>query len=480
MGAGPASPTGRVSGACGSVAELPVTARPGPPSTAAVDGAEACTVLHVDMDAFFAAVEVLDDPSLSGRPVIVGGTGDRGVVASCTYEARAYGIHSAMPSVEARRRCPQAVFLAGRFGRYSEMSERFHDVLQHFSPVVEGIALDEAFLDVAGSRRLLGEPPAIAHAVRAAVRHELEMDCAVGVARTKLLAKLASRAAKPTPTPQGPRPGAGVVVVLPSEELSFLHPLPVRALWGVGPATARRLEGLGVATVADLSLIPVDSLCRAVGAANGRHLSALARGEDPRPVEANREAKSVGHEETFAVDLRDHAELHNHIVRMADAVGNRLHEARLSGRTITVKVRYGDRTTITRSHTVGTALDSPRAIGTLAGALLDALDVAAGVRLLGVSVSGLAETASAARQLSFEDSGSGPGPTGEEGRGPPVEARQLAWREVEAAVSAIRSRYGHASVGPAALVGRDGLAVKRRGDTQWGPGAEDPSPEAVR
>ena len=191
------------------------------------------------------------------------------MVASCTYEARAFGIHSAMSSVEARRRCPHAVFLAGRFARYMEMSEQLHAVLQRFSPVVEGISLDEAFVDVAGSRRLLGAPDAVARRIREAVRDDLGMDCAVGVARTKLMAKLASRAAKPRADPDGPRPGPGVVVVLPEDELAFLHPMPVRALWGVGPATARRLEGLGVTTIGELAAIPDDTLCRAVGMAHG-------------------------------------------------------------------------------------------------------------------------------------------------------------------------------------------------------------------
>jgi len=468
----------KASGGCGSVVD--------PGATGA--GVDACTVLHVDMDSFFASVEVLDDPSLAGRPVIVGGAGARGVVASCTYEARSFGIHSAMPSIEARRRCSHAVFLPGRFARYVEMSEMLHAVLQRFSPVVEGIALDEAFVDVAGVRRLLGSPPTVAAEIRTAVREDMQMECGVGVARTKLLAKLASRAAKPVLTSEGPRPGPGVVVVLPDQELSFLHPLAVRALWGVGPATARRLEALGVTTIGELARIPEDTLCRSVGDANGRQLAQLARGEDPRPVEASRAVKSVGHEETFVLDIDSHVGLHGHVVRMADAVGTRLREARLAGRTVTVKVRYGDRVTITRSHTVGAPLDSPRALGAVAGALLDAVDVAPGVRLLGVSVSGLVDTAAMARQLSFDDdevAGPGPDPrrpdpnrgglgaVSEEGGA--AAARQLAWHEVEAAVTAIRARYGNASVGPAALVGRHGLGVKERGDTQWGPSGPAPS-----
>jgi DNA polymerase IV len=483
----------RASGVCGSVVDPAGTTRGDVADVSPGDGVEACTVLHVDMDSFFASVEVLDDPSLIGRPVIVGGAGARGVVASCTYEARAFGIHSAMPSVEARRRCPHAVFLAGRFGRYVEMSERLHAVLERFSPVVEGIALDEAFLDVAGVLRLLGPPPEVAHQIRAAVREDMHMECGVGVARTKLLAKLASRAAKPVLAPGGPRPGPGVVVVLPAQELSFLHPLPVRALWGVGPATARRLDALGVTTIGELARIPEDTLCRSVGVANGHQLAHLARGQDPRPVEATRAVKSVGHEETFAVDIAEHAGLHHHVVRMADAVATRLREARLGGRTITVKVRYGDRSVITRSHTVGEPIDSPRALTAVAGALLDAVDVSPGVRLLGVSVSGLDDSGTSVRQLSFDDgavdaagaqgrSEGGPG-GGVETEGPgsaTVEpgSRPLAWHDVEAAVSAIRARYGNSSVGSAALVGRRGLAVKERGDTQWGPSAPSPAPVA--
>jgi DNA polymerase-4 len=434
----------------------------------------ACTVMHVDLDAFFAAVEVLDDPTLAGKPLIVGGSGNRGVVAACTYEARAYGIHSAMSSVEARRRCPHAIFLPGRFSRYAEISVQFHEVLHDFTPLVEGIALDEAFLDIAGARRILGPPPTIARAIRDAVRDTLKLNCAVGVARTKLLAKLASRAAKPTAALTGTRPGPGVVVVPPDHELAFLHPLPVRALWGVGPATGKRLTELGVVTVGDLAAIPVDTLCRVVGAAHGRHLAALSHGDDARPVVAFQEVKSVGHEETFAVDLYDHEASHRHVVRMSDAVGTRLREADLRGRTVTVKVRFGDHSTITRSHTVAGAVDSPRAIGAVASALLDGVDLSPGIRLLGVSMSGLSHTGTDAHQLSFAEAGDHPPAQAVD----PVEVHGQGWEEVEAAVTAIRTRYGHASVGPATLIGGSGLGVKRRGDMQWGPSAPtDPAPD---
>jgi len=431
-------------------------------------------ILHVDMDAFFAAVEVLDDPGLAGRPVIVGGSGARGVVASCTYEARAFGVQSAMPSLRARQLCPPAVFVDGHYTRYAEVSRQLHELLAEVTPLVEPIGLDEAFLDVTGARRLLGPAVEIAHALRARVADELRLACSVGVGRSKLVAKLASRAAKPVASRDGPRAGPGVVDVAPEDELAFLHPLPIGALWGAGPATVRRLHDVGVATVGELAALPEDAVIRLLGPALGTQLTELARGYDPRPVVPDRPAKSIGHEETFRHDVLEPAELRAHAVRMAHAVALHLREAGLAGRTVVVKVRYADFSTITRSHTLPFLVDTAEALDAVAGALLDAVDLGDGVRLLGVSVSGLAEE-SPARQLAFDlasDTGlagiteDGSSTTGAAGL-------QASWQEVSAAVDAIRARFGRTSVGRAAAVGPDGVGVPTQRQAPWGPSEED-------
>jgi DNA polymerase-4 len=409
------------------------------------------TILHVDMDSFFAAVEVLVDPSLAGKPVIVGGAGDRGVVASCSYEARVFGIHSAMPSAQARRLCPHATFVHGHYDLYSDYSRRLHDIFESFTPLVEGISLDEAFLDVSGARRLLGDGEAIGWAIRAQVKEDLGLWCAVGVAPSKFVAKLASKAAKPKVEGREIKRGAGVLVVPPEGVLDFLRPLPVEALWGVGPATAARLKRMGALTVGDLADLPAEQLSRTLGQ-SGRHLHELSWGRDPRSVEPVQAVKSVGHEETYAHDHHEHETLHKEAVRMADAVAQRLRTHALAGRTVVLKVRFHDFDTITRSHTLPSAVDTGPAIARAAASLLDQVDVTPGVRLLGVSVTNL--VAGGARQLSLEDVGD-----------------DALWSDASAAIDAVRKRFGDEAVGPAALVDAEGLKVKRRGAQQWGPGA---------
>jgi len=462
---------------------------PGPGGSAPVGPDR--VILHVDMDAFFASVEVLDDPTLAGLPVIVGGSGPRGVVAACTYEARRFGVHSAMPSSVARRLCPTAVFVDGRFHRYVEESRKLHAIFQAVTPLVEGISLDEAFLDVTGSRQLLGDGPTIAAAIRQRVASELHLTCSVGVGRSKLMAKLASKEAKPTASRTGIAEGPGVVVVPPDGELAFLHPLPVRALWGVGPVTGRRLEGLGILTVGDLAALPEGALQRYLGSAQGTHLAELARGHDPRPVVPEQEAKSIGHEETFPSDLWDRTVLQGHLVRMVDASSTALRGSGLASRTVTIKVRYADFSMITRSHTLPLAIDATPAIGSVAAALLESVRLDQGVRLLGVSLSSFGE-AEAGIQLSLDldlprqgqeagvgQVGASPDPVdpdpGERLARVEEEAEHIqdAWATVTSAVDAIRARYGGTSVGPASLVGADGLRVRSRGEAQWGP--TDPS-----
>ena len=421
---------------------------PAPPAAAAA------SILHVDMDAFFASVEIRDDPSLAGRPVVVGGKGDRGVVAAASYEARVYGIRSAMPSARARRLCPHAVWLPGRYDRYSEVSRELHELFHEVTPLVEGIALDEAFLDVAGARRLLGDPVTIAHALRARIADALGLTASVGVARVKLLAKLASEAAKPRVRADGSiDEGSGVVVVDPAAELEFLHPLPVRALWGVGPATQKRLERYGVTTIGDLAGLPLETLVGALGAGLGRHLHDLAWARDPRSVVPDQEAKSIGHEETYGRDLAGAAALRREVVRLSDAVATRLRRSGVAARTVTLKVRFPDFRTITRSRTLAEATDVGHDIAVVAAALLEAIDTASGVRLLGVSCSHLGPPA--ARQLELLD----------ERGATPGDPHRLAADAVEG----IRQRFGDAAVGPATLATERGIRVKRKGDTQWGP-----------
>lgn len=398
------------------------------------------------MDAFFASVELRDEPSLRGKPVVVGGAGARGVVAAASYEARAYGIRSAMPSTRARRLCPHAIFLPGRYWRYQEVSAAVFDIFRDMTPLVEGISLDEAFLDVSGAVRLLGDPSTIAREIRRRVLDEQQLTCSVGIAPRKLTAKLASEAAKPHPSLDGPVPGRGVVEVAPDEELAFLRAHPVRALWGVGPATATRLDRLGVRTIGDLADLPEEAVVAALGVGQGRHLWSLAWARDERPVVPDAKPKSIGHEETFPHDHHDLDTLDPELVRLCEAVAGRLRATGVRGRTVQVKVKFGDFRLVTRSETLADGIDQAPALLAVARRLLAAVDPTPGVRLLGISVAHLAE--GAPLQLTLDDA-SGPG-----------------WTGATRAVDEIRARFGDAAIVPGVLARR---APKRRGDAQWGP-----------
>ena len=401
------------------------------------------------MDAFFVSVELVRRPELRGRPVVVGGEGDRGVVAAASYEARTFGVRSAMPSTRARRMCRDLIFLPGDHRHYGEVSRRVMEVFRRYTPLVEPLSLDEAFLDVAGSERLHGSPTDVAAAIRTDVLTEEKLTCSVGVAPNKFLAKLASEQAKPSAGPAGPVPGSGVHVVPADSIREFLDPLPVEAVWGVGPRTLERLQRLGVATVRDLRQVPEDTLVSAVGQAAGTQFWRLSRGIDNRPVDPDQPTRSIGHEETFARDLADPDEVHQELVRMVDAVGRRLREVGVAGRTVTVKLRYPDFTTISRSQTLSEATDLVFEILEVATGLLDTVDTSPGLRLLGVSMSGLRDAS--VRQLRLED------------------VEDPGWRDAEEAVERIRKRFGTASIGPAATVGPEGLQPRERGDGQWGP-----------
>jgi DNA polymerase-4 len=389
---------------------------------------DSASILHIDLDAFFASVEQLLDPTLRGRPVVVGGLGPRGVVAAASYEVREFGVHSAMPMALARRACPHAVFLAPRFAEYSRYSVQVMEIMRSITPLVEPLSLDEAFLDVAGALRRLGDGPTIARDARRRILDETGLVASVGVATTKFLAKIASDLSKPD----------GLLVVEPGTEDAFLHPLPIGRLWGVGPATLRRLEALGVQTVGDVAALPESALVSALGAAHGTHLAQLARNIDDRGVTPEREAKSIGNEETFPTDVRSRAELERELVRLSDRVASRLRTAGLEARTVTLKLRFADFRTITRSRTepASTALSTD--VAGIARDLLAPIDLGSGIRLIGVSASQLAPPTE--RQGVLDLGGDDP------------DANRERRGAVEAAVDAVRARFGSDAVGAGSLV----------------------------
>jgi DNA polymerase-4 len=394
-------------------------------------------VLHVDMDAFFASVEVRRHPELAGTPVIVGGAGNRGVVTSATYEARRYGVHAAMPTARALRLCPTATVLPGDLALYAEVSRSVMALFRSITPLVEPLSLDEAFLDVSGAGRRLGDPAEIGEYIRARVYDEQGITCSVGVAATKFVAKLGSTAAKPD----------GMVVVRPEETIDFLHPLPVGALWGVGPKTEETLLRLGLRTVGDLAHVPSRTLERAVGPAAGAHLHALAWGRDPRRVVPDEPERSTGAEETFGTDVDDPVVIHRELLRLAERTAGRLRSAGHLARTVTIKVRFADFATITRSRTLDTPTDVGQELYDTARALFDALGLdRARIRLVGVRAERLVDAGSVARQLQLG-------------------AREHGRRDAELAADRAARRFGAGAVRPATLLGsgRDGVRAGRSG-----------------
>lgn len=354
------------------------------------------TILHVDLDAFFAAVEQRDNPDLRGKPVLVGGSARRGVVAACSYEARKFGIHSAMPMAEALRRCPHAIVISHHMDRYAEASEHFFKILGDYSPDVEGLSLDEAFLDVTGSERLLGDAKTIAQSIKKRVREELSLVASVGVAPIKLAAKIASDIDKPD----------GLRVVTPEGLLPFLHALPMTRLWGVGAATREVLASMGLSTIGDVAKYPVNALVARLGATTGHHLAALARGEDHRPVISEHDPVSIGHEETFDEDIDDKGELTVILLDQADRVAARLRDNELRARTVTLIIKYDDFRRITRRTTLDAGTSDGGVLARTAIDLLSKVTIenrkTMRVRLCGVSASSL-EPRDAPRQLLFDE-----------------------------------------------------------------------------
>lgn len=397
---------------------------------------DGCSILHVDMDAFFASVELARRPHLRGRPVIVGGS-ERSVVLAATYEARAFGVHSAMPMSAALRLCPQAVVVPPDHQAYRAVSEGVMAILRDVTSLVEQVSVDEAFLDVGGARRRLGSPTRIAALIRERVRAEHGITCSVGVAATKFVAKLASGHAKPD----------GVLLVPKAATVAFLRVLPVGALWGVGERTAASLERWGIRTVAELADSDVATVQRAVGRVAGAHLHDLAWGRDPRPVRPGREEKSVGAEETFAADVADVRVVESKALELADRCAGRLRAQHLAARTVAIKVRTADFRTLTRSRTLPQPTDVGREIYLAARDLLAGVDLGGlPVRLIGVRAEGLVPAEDVVRQPTLEEA---------------VAESSDARREAERAMDLVRERFGRSAIGAGTpAVGRSARTEK--------------------
>lgn len=385
-----------------------------------------CTILHADMDAFYASVELRRNPELKGKPVVVGHPGGRAVVLAATYEARAFGVHSAMPMAQAMRRCAGLVVVPPDHSAYGEASREVMAVFRDVTPDVEPLALDEAFIDVSAAIRRLGSPREIAVQIRARIAQEQNLPCSIGVAGTKFIAKLASSHAKPD----------GLLVVPKQSVLTFLHPLPIGALWGVGDKTEELLTRIGMRTIGDIAATPISTLVHTVGKAAGTHLHALANGEDPRRVVPDEPDRSIGAEETFERDVADRDGILRELLRLSERCAERLRASGQVGRTVAIKVRFTDFRTINRSRTLTQHTDVARMIYEMAGQLYDALGIdGTPLRLVGVRVEGLARSAETPEQLTLSG-----------------DAEE--WRAAEQAVDRVTERFGHGAVRPATLVRR--------------------------
>jgi DNA polymerase-4 len=400
-------------------------ADPGPDPAAPDD--TGCNILHVDMDAFYASVELRDRPELVGRPAMVAHDSGRSVVLSATYEARTYGVRSAMPVGRAKNLCPQVVIIPPRHGLYSAVSREVMSIFRSVTPEIEPLSLDEAFLDVSGALRRLGRPSVIGAMIRRQIAEQQGITCSVGIAVNKFLAKLASVRCKPD----------GLLVIPADGILDFLHPLPVSALWGVGAQTGKALARLGLRTVADIAATPVDVLEADLGRAAAAHLSALASGRDGRRVESAVAEKSIGAEETFADDIGDPEHIRRELLRLSGRTAHSLRGGGYAARTVVVKLRLADFTTITRSRTLPEPTDGTHRIYETACSLYEGSGLGTRpLRLVGVRVTGLVPAATAATQLALGE-------------------RPESWREAERAMDRIASRFGDGAVRPAALVPGD-------------------------
>ena len=379
------------------------------------------TILHVDMDAFFASVAERDNPELKGKAVVIG-MGARGVVSAANYEARKFGIHSAMPVGRARRLAPHAIFLPVDMARYQEVSEHVMEIFHSFTPWVEPISLDEAFLDVTGSQKLLGTGREIAVAIRNKVEEQEGITCSVGIAPSKFIAKLASAHCNPN----------GMLEITSDRILTFLHPLPIQAMWGVGPKTAEVLERLGLRTIEDIAKLPRTTLIRALGEANGASLYELAWGRDYRDVTPEEPDRSISAAETFPQDLDNPEEILTELLRLTERATARLRDRELFAKTISIKVRFADFSTINRSKTLPLPIDSTHDVYEVVKGLYQALRIErARLRLVGVSLENLSEGAPHQMML------------GE---------REVGWRQAEGAMDQARARFGKGSVRPARLI----------------------------